>query len=144
MRVAVLRTGVVLSPDGGALTKMLPFFKLGVGGPVAGGGQYMSWVHVADVTGAIELALDDQQAAGPINVVAPDAPTNTEFSKALGRALHRPAVLPVPGFALRLLYGEMSVTVTASQRLVPRRLTELGYSFRQGELEPALRDAIAS
>jgi uncharacterized protein (TIGR01777 family) len=142
MRVAVTRTGVVLSPQGGALETMLPFFKLGIGGPVAGGRQYISWIHLDDVVGALLLCLDDQSAEGPVNVTAPTPVTNAEFSKALGRALHRPAFLPVPAFAIKLLYGEMSTIVTTGQRVQPERLKLLGYEFRQGELDPALRSVL--
>ena len=141
MRVALTRTGVVLSPEGGALARMLPFFKAGVGGPVAGGDQYVSWVHLEDAVGAILLCLDDADAHGPVNVAAPRPVTNRELSKALARALRRPAVLPVPGFALRALYGEMAMVVTSGVNLVPRRLEELGYRYRYPELEPALRAA---
>ena len=143
MRVVCTRTGVVLSPRGGALARMLPFFRLGVGGPVAGGGQYVPWVHLDDVVGALLRCLDDDRAAGPINVTAPAPVTNAELSRALGRVLERPAVLPVPALALRLLYGEMSQVVTESKRVVPGRLQALGYRFRHADLEPALRDALA-
>ncbi len=142
-RVAVTRTGVVLSPTGGALAQMLPFFRAGIGGPVAGGHQYVPWVHIDDVVGALLHCLDDHEAQGPVNVTAPRPVENAELAKALGRALHRPAVLPVPAFALKLLYGEMSEIVTTGQRAVPRRLEELGYTFHQRELEPALRDVLA-
>ena len=119
LRVVLTRTGVVLSPQGGALAKMLPFFRLGIGGPVAGGRQYLPWVHLDDVVGAILFCLDDQRASGPVNVTAPTPVDNADFSRALGRVLKRPAVLPVPGFALSLLYGEMSEIVTTGQRAVP-------------------------
>jgi uncharacterized protein (TIGR01777 family) len=122
---------------------MLPPFKMGVGGPVAGGRQYMSWVHIDDVVGAMLFALDNEAASGPINVTAPEPATNADFSKALGRALHRPAFMPVPGFALRLLYGQMAEIVTTGKRAIPRRLQELGYQFRQPELEAALRALVA-
>jgi uncharacterized protein len=141
-RVVTTRTGVVLSPSGGALSKMLPFFKLGVGGPVAGGSQYVSWVHLDDVAGAIVHCLDDEAARGPVNLTAPRPVTNTELSKALGRVIHRPAFLPVPGLAVKALYGEMAQVVTTGQNVVPRRLGELGYTFAQPELEPALRDVL--
>jgi uncharacterized protein (TIGR01777 family) len=144
MRVVVSRTGVVLSPAGGALEKMLPFFKLGIGGPVAGGKQYVPWVHLDDVVGAILFALDTDAARGPVNATAPEPVTNTDFSKALGRVLHRPAIAPVPALAVRALYGEMAEIVTTGQRAVPARLTELGYSFRRPDLEDALRDATRS
>ena len=144
MRVALTRTGVVLAPDGGALAKMLPFFKLGIGGPVAGGQQYVPWIHRDDVVGALIRCVDDAAADGAVNVTAPNPVTNTELSRALGRALGRPAVLPVPGFAIKLLYGEMAEMVTTGQRVVPARLRQLGYEFRHPELEPALRDVLSS
>jgi uncharacterized protein (TIGR01777 family) len=141
VRVILTRTGVVLSPQGGALSRMLPFFKLGVGGPVAGGGQYVPWVHLDDAAGAIAFCLDTEAARGPVNVTAPRPVTNRDLSKALGRVLRRPAVLPVPAAALRVLYGEMSQVVTTGAHVIPRRLEELGYRFRWPELEPALHAA---
>jgi uncharacterized protein len=144
VRVVVNRTGMVLSESGGALEKMLPFFKAGVGGPVAGGRQYVPWVHLDDVVGAILFELDTDAAGGPINLTAPEPATNRELSKALGRALRRPALAPVPALAVKALYGEMSDIVTTGQRAVPARLTELGYSFRQPDLEDALCDATGS
>jgi hypothetical protein len=141
LRVALTRTGVVLSESGGALEKMLPFFKLGIGGPVAGGRQYVAWVHLDDVVGALLFALDSDRADGPLNVTAPEPVTNKEFSRALGRVLHRPAFAPVPALAVKTLYGEMAEIVTTGQRAVPKRLTELGYAFRRPDLEEALRAA---
>jgi uncharacterized protein len=142
MRVAVTRTGVVLSPSGGALAKMLPPFRLGVGGPVAGGRQYVPWIHLDDVVGGLLHCVDQPAASGPINLTAPNPVTNAELSRTLGRVLHRPAVLPVPGAALRLMYGEMAFIVMTGQRVIPARLQELAYSFRYTELEPALRDVL--
>jgi len=144
VRVVVNRTGMVLSPSGGALEKMMPFFKAGIGGPVAGGKQYVPWVHLDDVVGAILFELGTEAASGPVNVTAPEPVTNRDFSKALGRVLRRPAVAPVPALAVKALYGEMAEIVTTGQRAVPARLTELGYSFRRPQLEDALRDAAAS
>jgi uncharacterized protein len=144
LRVSLTRTGVVLSPDGGALAKMLPFFKLGIGGPVAGGHQYVPWVHLDDVVGALQCAIDDNDASGPINVTAPNPVTNAQLSTVLGRVLHRPAVLPVPGFAVKLLYGEMAEMVTTGQRARPAKLQQLGYRFAHPELEEALRDVVGS
>jgi len=144
VRVAVNRTGMVLSESGGALEKMLPFFKAGIGGPVAGGRQYVPWVHLDDVVGAILFELDTDAAGGPMNLTAPEPATNRALSKALGRVLRRPAFAPVPALAVRALYGEMAEIVTTGQRAVPARLTELGYRFRQPELEQALRDATVS
>jgi uncharacterized protein (TIGR01777 family) len=139
--VVTTRTGVVLSESGGALEKMLPPFRLGVGGPVGGGRQYVPWVDLDDVIGAILYCLRTEAASGPVNVTAPEPVTNKELSKTLGRVLRRPALAPVPALALRLLYGEMSVIVTTGQRAIPRRLLELGYDFRRRDLEEALRDA---
>jgi uncharacterized protein len=144
VRVVVNRTGVVLSESGGALEKMLPFFKAGIGGPVAGGKQYVPWVHLDDVVGAILFELDTEVASGPVNLTAPEPATNRELSKALGRALRRPAFAPVPALAVKALYGEMAEIVTTGQRAVPARLSELGYRFRQADLEKALRDATGS
>lgn len=143
LRVVRLRTGVVLDKNGGALAKMLPPFKMGVGGPVAGGRQWMPWIHLDDEVGIILAALDGQGWNGPVNASAPHPVTNKEFSKALGRALHRPAVAPVPALAIRALYGEMSQIVTTGVRMVPRRATELGYAFAHPELDEALRSALA-
>jgi uncharacterized protein (TIGR01777 family) len=141
LRVVLTRTGVVLSESGGALDKMLPFFKAGIGGPVAGGRQYVPWVHLDDVAGAVVFSLDTEAASGPLNVTAPEPVTNKELSKTLGRVLRRPAFAPVPALAVKALYGEMATIVTTGQRAVPAQLTELGYPFRQPALEPALRDA---
>ncbi|MGZ6641787.1 MAG: TIGR01777 family oxidoreductase [Solirubrobacteraceae bacterium] len=143
LRVVHVRTGVVLDAGGGALAKMLPPFKLGVGGPVAGGGQYMAWIHADDVVGIYLAAIDGGDWDGPVNASAPEPVTNAEFSKALGRALHRPALAPVPGFAVALLYGEMAEIVTEGQRAVPNRAQALGYSWAHPDLDEALRDALA-
>jgi uncharacterized protein (TIGR01777 family) len=142
MRVVRVRTGVVLDSEGGALAKMLPPFRLGVGGPVAGGAQYMSWIHREDLVGMIRAALEDERWSGPVNGTAPEPVTNREFSHALGRALHRPSLLPVPGFALGLLYGEMAEIVTTGARVMPAKPLVLGYDFRHPELDEALRSAL--
>ena len=141
VRVVLTRTGVVLSESGGALEKMLPPFKLGVGGPVAGGRQYVPWIHADDVVGGILFCLDTPGAAGPVNLTAPAPVTNAELSKTLGRVLGRPAVAPVPALAVKALYGEMATIVTTGARVVPARLEELGYAFRRPDLERALRSA---
>jgi uncharacterized protein (TIGR01777 family) len=140
MRVVLTRTGVVLSPKGGALAKMLPFFKLGIGGPVAGGKQYVPWVHRDDVVGAVVFLLGEQ-VEGPVNVTAREPVTNKELSRTLGRVLRRPAFAPVPALAVKALYGEMAMIVTTGQRVVPGGLMELGYQFRRPDLEDALRSA---
>jgi hypothetical protein len=141
--VAKLRTGIVLDASGGALAKMLPPFKAGVGGPVAGGRQYMAWIHVDDMVGLYLAALDGEDWSGPVNGCAPGAVTNAEFSHALGRALHRPAVLPVPGLALRAMYGDMASIVTGSQRMVPARAEALNYTWAHTDLDGALRSALS-
>ena len=142
VRVVLVRTGIVLDEDGGALEKMLTPFKLGVGGPVAGGDQYMPWIHLDDLVGIYVKALDDASWTGPVNGSAPKPVTNKAFSKALGKALKRPAFSPVPAFAIKLLYGQMSEIVTKGQNAVPKRTQQLGYAFKHTEIESALRDAL--
>ena len=142
MRVVKVRTGVVLDAGGGALQKMLVPFKLGVGGPVAGGRQFLPWIHAEDVVGIYMAALEGERWVGPVNATAPTPVENRDFSRALGRALHRPALLPVPGFALTALYGEMAQIVTTGARVVPAKPLMLGYSFRRPELDAALRSAL--
>lgn len=140
IRVVHLRFGVILTPAGGALAKMLLPFRLGGGGIVGSGRQYWSWVALDDVLGAVRHALEHDGLAGPVNVVAPRAVTNHEFTKTLGRVLHRPTIVPMPAFAARLALGEMAdALLLASARIAPRRLQETGYAFRFPELEPALR-----
>ena len=141
-RVVKIRTGVVLHRTGGALKKMLPAFRAGVGGPIAGGRQYMPWISLADIVGIYLAALADDAWSGPVNASAPSPATNAEFTRALGRALKRPAVIPVPALALKALYGEMASVVTASQRMVPGRAVEWGYNFRHEALDDALRAAL--
>jgi len=121
---------------------MLPPFKLGAGGPVAGGEQYMPWVHVDDVVGILLRGLDDDGWSGAFNAAAPTPVTNKTFSKALGRALKRPAVAPVPALAIKLLYGEMAEIVTKGQRAVPERTLAHGYGFSHPDLDEALRSAL--
>jgi hypothetical protein len=142
MRVVLVRTGIVLDKHGGALEKMLPPFRLGVGGPVAGGRQYMSWIHRDDVIGMMLAALGDERWSGPVNATAPEPLSNREFSAALGRVLKRPALLPVPGLALQLLYGEMAEIVTQGARVVPAKPLVLGYDFQHPQLEQALGAAL--
>jgi uncharacterized protein (TIGR01777 family) len=142
-RVAIMRTGVVLDQAGGALAKMLPFFRLGIGGPVAGGRQYLSWIALDDLVGLYLAAIDGEDWSGPFNATAPEPVTNQDFARALGRVMGRPAVLPVPAFALRRLYGEMATVVTTGQRAIPTRAVELGFQFRHADLDGALRAALA-
>lgn len=139
IRVARMRFGVILSSEGGALTKMLTPFKLGVGGRLGSGEQYMSWIALDDVVGVVEHLLG-KEIQGAVNVVAPNPVTNRQFTKALGEALSRPTIFPVPKFALRLAFGEMAdVALLASQRVEPERLKESAYAFKYPELGPALR-----
>ena len=144
LRVAKVRTGVVLDREGGALAKMLPPFKLGVGGPVAGGRQYISWIHPDDLVGIVLASIDDRQWQGAINATAPEPRRNGDFSKALGHTLNRPSFLPVPGAALWLLYGEMAGIVTSGARVLPAKALVLGYRFRYPGLDAALRAALGS
>ncbi|HLB21378.1 MAG TPA: TIGR01777 family oxidoreductase [Solirubrobacteraceae bacterium] len=143
MRVALVRTGVVLDRNGGALEKMLPPFRLGVGGPVAGGRQFISWIHLDDLAGLIVAATRDERWSGPLNATAPEPVSNREFSRALGRALKRPALLPVPAAALQALYGEMAEIVTRGARVVPAKALVLGFQFAHAELDEALSSAIS-
>lgn len=140
IRVVHLRIGLVLSRDGGALAALLTPFRLGAGGPVGSGAQWWSWITLDDLLGAILHALATEPLAGPVNAVAPNPVTNREFAKTLGRVLRRPALLPLPAFAARLVLGEMAgALLLASARVVPARLQATGYAFREPALEGALR-----
>lgn len=140
MRVACVRTGIALGTAGGALAKMLPPFRAGLGGPLGSGKQWFSWIHVDDLTGIYCMALDG--ARGALNATAPHPVTNAEFTKALGEALHRPAFLPVPPFALRIMLGEAADALLTGQRVLPQRTTLLGYRFRFADLGGALTDLV--
>lgn len=140
IRVVQVRTGVVLSPEGGALKKMLPPFKLGVGGRLGSGRQWFPWIHISDIVGIFRHAISTSSLKGPANGVAPESVTNAEFTKQLGRALHRPAFLPVPEMALRALMGEMADILFHSQRVVPKAILQSGYVFRYPALAQALED----
>ncbi len=143
IRVVNLRIGVVLSRHGGALAKMLTPFKLGVGGRVGGGRQYFSWIALDDLVGVIHHVLVNEGLRGPVNAVAPRPVTNRELTKTLGRVLWRPTLLPMPAFAVRLLFGEMgNDLLLGSTRVEPARLLASGYAFRFGELEAALRHVL--
>jgi uncharacterized protein (TIGR01777 family) len=142
VRVVRLRTGVVLDKNGGALAQMLTPFKLGLGGPIGSGKHWFSWIHIDDETGIILLALDNPQAIGPINGTAPHPVTNRGFSKALGHALHRPAILPVPPFMLKLRFGEVADILTTGQRGVPAKALALGYQFKFPDIEGALANLL--
>src|SRR4051812_26704716 len=139
-RIVNLRFGVVLSPRGGALQKMLTPFRLGLGGRIGSGKQWFSWITIDDTIAAVLFALDQERVRGPVNIVAPAPVTNGDFAKTLGRVLHRPAVLPVPIFIPKVIFGtEMTrETLAASQRVIPAKLAAAGYNFRHPELEGAL------
>ena len=141
-RLVIVRTGIVLDADGGALAKMLPPFKAGVGGPIGSGKQYMPWIHLDDLIGIYLAAIDNQDFHGPINASAPEPATNKGFAKALGHAIKRPALAPVPGIAIKAMYGEMSQIVLKGVRMVPGRAAELGYEFQHPDLGEALRSTL--
>ena len=143
VRLVVVRSGHVLDPRGGLLAEMLPPFKLGVGGPLAGGRQYMSWIHIADEVGILIWAIDNDKVSGVINATAPTPVTNRELSRALGRALGRPAVMPVPGAVLDLKFGrEFGQVLRGGQRVLPRRALDLGFEFRFTDIDSALADLL--
>jgi uncharacterized protein (TIGR01777 family) len=143
VRLVIVRTGHVLDPRGGLLGELLTPFKLGVGGPIAGGRQYMSWVHVDDEVGILLWALDSEKVSGVVNSTAPNPVTNREFSQAIGRALHRPASVPVPGFVLDLKFGsEFGRVLRGGQRVMPRRAIDLGYQFHYPEIDGALKNLL--
>jgi uncharacterized protein len=143
VRLAIVRTGHVLDPRGGFLGPQLTPFKLGVGGPLAGGNQYVSWIHVEDEVGILLWALDNDKVSGVVNATAPNPVTNKVFSKALGKALGRPAVIPVPGLTVDLMYGkEFGQVLRGGQRVMPRRALDLGYEFRHTDVDEALKDLL--
>jgi uncharacterized protein len=142
IRVVCVRLGVVLDREGGPMQMMLPPFKLGLGGPIGSGRQWTSWIHHQDAVGLFMLALDKNQAMGPLNGTAPNPVTNKDFAKALGRALHRPAFLPVPAFALRLRFGEVAGVLTTGQRVIPKKALEFGYRFDFPTIDVALADML--
>jgi uncharacterized protein (TIGR01777 family) len=143
VRLAILRSGQVLDATGGLLGELLTPFRLGVGGPLAGGGQYLSWIHIEDEVGMLLWALDDERVDGVVNATAPEPATNRDFSKALGRALGRPAVVPVPGLVLDLKFGrEFGSVLRGGQRVAPKRAQELGYRFQHPRLDEALEDLV--
>jgi len=143
MRVVRLRTGVVLGAHGGALAKMLPPFKAGMGGKMGHGDQWMSWVHVDDLVGIIQHALENP-VSGAVNGTAPHPVTNADFTKALAHALSRPAVVPMPAFTLKLMFGEMADVLLASQRVLPQAAEAAAYTFRYPALEGALQNILAA
>jgi uncharacterized protein (TIGR01777 family) len=140
VRTAVVRIGIVLGPSGGALQKMQTPFRLGLGGRLGRGNQWMSWIHLEDIVGLLVFAVENSHVSGPINGVAPQPVTNADFTTALARSVHKPALLPVPAIALRAAMGEMSSLLLASQRVVPRAATDLGYTYQFPQLAGALED----
>lgn len=142
VRQVVTRTGLVLSEEEGTLPRVLLPYRLFVGGPFGTGTQYWSWIHEEDYIGSMLFLIENQAASGPVNLTAPRPLTNNEFGKTLGRILHRPHLIPVPGFALRALVGEVAMVVMTGQRVLPVQLQKLGYNFRFAQLEPALEDLV--
>lgn len=143
IRVVLLRIGVVLGPEGGAIKAMLPPFRFFAGGPVGNGRQWMSWIHAEDLVGLVLHCIDNEDISGPVNGTAPNPATMKSFCKALGGAIGRPSWLPAPGFALRLLLGEAASVLISSQRVLPRRAEESGFSFQHPEVIEALKDVMA-
>jgi uncharacterized protein (TIGR01777 family) len=143
VRRAVIRTGVVLSIEGGALPRMLLPFRFFVGGRLGSGRQWFPWIHIADEVGAIRFLIENEAASGPFNLSAPTPVTNTEFSHLLGQQCRRPAFMPTPEFALRLLFGEMATALLDGQRAIPKGLLQLGFRFQFPEAGPALRDLLS-
>jgi uncharacterized protein (TIGR01777 family) len=143
VRVVSLRFGIILARDAEAFRRLARPARLGFGGPMGSGRQWWPWVHVDDVAGIAQAALADDRYHGPVNVTAPNAARQRDVAKALGRVVHRPAVVPAPAFALKLLLGGFAEELLGSRHVLPARVTELGYDFRQPELEPALRDLVA-
>jgi uncharacterized protein (TIGR01777 family) len=144
VRRAVIRTGIVLTPDSGALARLLPPYRMFIGGPFGNGNQWYSWIHIADEVAAIRFLVENRGAMGVFNLTAPNPLTNRDFGKTLGKVLKRPSLIPVPGFAMNLAFGEVSTVVLDGQRVLPTRLEDLGYTFKFPELEPALRDLLPS
>ena len=142
IRAVCMRTGIVLSTQGGALGQMLLPFKLGLGGPLGNGKQWMPWIHIDDIVGAFRYVMANDDLVGAVNGTSPNPATNADFTKALGRALHRPAVLPVPTFGLKLLFGEMAQILVEGQRALPKKLLFTGYEFKYPDLSGALEDVI--
>ena len=142
VRRAIIRTGAVLSTRGGALPKLVLPYRLFVGGPLGSGRQYLSWIHIDDEVAAIRFLIENEDASGPFNLVAPEPLSNSEFGNTIGRVLHRPSLFPTPAFAMKLLLGEVSTLVLDGQRVQPERLQALGYAFRFPDAESALRDLL--
>lgn len=143
VRRVIIRTGLVLSTEGGALPRMLLPFKLFAGGPLGSGRQWLSWIHLADTVAAIRYLIEQPEASGPFNLTAPAPLTNATFGQTLGRVMHRPAIMPAPSFAIRLLFGEMATVVLDGQQALPYRLQQLGFTFQFPKAEAALQDLLS-
>jgi uncharacterized protein (TIGR01777 family) len=141
-RVAILRTGIVLDRKSGALAKMILPFKLGVGGKISHGGQFMSWIHLEDMVSAIIYIIGNNNLSGPINMTSPNAATNETFSKALAKSLHRPCILMTPAPLLKLIFGEMAELLLFGQNVVPQKLLNNGFTFKHNDIESALTDLL--
>jgi len=142
LRVAIARFGIVLGPDGGAMAKMIPAFRMLVGGPLGGGRQWFPWIHLADLAAGMEFAMTHGAVRGPLNFCSPEPVSNRHFAKTLGRVLHRPALMPAPAFLIKLFLGEFGRTLLVSQRAVPRALLDHGFEFQYPNLETALRQIV--
>lgn len=142
VRRAVIRTGIALSMEGGAFPSMIMPFKFYVGGPVGSGKQYVPWIHITDEVRAIQFLLANDNAEGPFNLSAPNPVTNKKFGKTVGAVMGKPSLLPAPGFALKIGFGEMATLLLTGQRQIPKRLLDLGFEFKYPDLEPALRDLL--
>lgn len=144
VRVVLVRIGIVLGEGGGALEKMLPIFKLGLGGKLGAGDQYVPWIHVEDLASMLRWAVDQEEVQGPVNASAPEPVTNLQFTKAIGKALRRPTIFPVPKFALKLALGEFAESLLYSQRVVPKVALDNGYEFQFERIEQAIADVVGS
>lgn len=142
VRVVLIRSGIVLDKSDGALAKMLPPFQFFIGGPIGSGKQFFPWIHIQDEVGIILFALENEKVKGPINTVAPEATTNKIFSKSLGKVLNRPSLLPIPGFFLKIIFGEASSTLTSGVNVSSKKIESLGYIFKYPKLENALKNLL--
>lgn len=140
--VVILRKGIVIGASGGALKKFLPPFKMFLGGSLGSGNQWMPWIHIDDVVGLIKFAIENDKVTGVLNATSPKPVTNKEFSNILGKVLYRPSFMPIPGFALRIAFGEMADMLLSGQRAIPERALGLGYNFKYKELEETLKNTV--
>ena len=142
VRRVVIRTGLVFTPQGGIFTRLQLPFTLFVGGPMGSGNQYYSWIHMSDYIAALRLLIDDHGTSGAFNMTAPNPVTSRQFAKTMGKVMGRPSLMPVPGFAMKAALGEVSMTALEGQRVIPKRLQDLGYSFKYPQLEEALLEIV--